>query len=84
MNSNHLKKDEKYYPKVFLKECKYIERKVVTHIIDNLESSSDNSDDSNEEYVKDMKLMFLEKIIFENVFFEGAILKMYSGYLSSQ
>ena len=30
------------------------------------------------------KLMFLEKIIFENAFFEGAILKMYSRCLSSQ
>ena len=47
-----LKKDENYYPQVFLKECKYIEKKVVRHIIDDLESSSydsDNSDDSDEE-----------------------------------
>ena len=34
-----LKKDENYYPQVFLKECKYIEKKS-RHII-GLESSSD-------------------------------------------
>ena len=44
-----LKKDDNYYPQVFLKECKYIEKKVVRHIIDDLESSSDDSDDSDEE-----------------------------------
>ena len=31
-----LKKDENYYPQVFLKECKYIEKKVVRYIHDNL------------------------------------------------
>ena len=38
-----LKKDDNYYPQVFLKECKYIEKKVVRHIHDNLSdfSSSD-------------------------------------------
>ena len=42
-----LKKDENYYPQVFLKECKYIEKKVVRHIHDNLSyfSSSDESDE---------------------------------------
>ena len=44
-----LNKDENYYPHVFLKECKYIDKKVVRHIIDDLESSSDDSDDSDEE-----------------------------------
>ena len=44
-----LKKDDNYYPQVFLKECNYIEKKVVRHIIDDLESSSDESDDSDEE-----------------------------------
>ena len=39
-------KDENYYPQVFLKECKYIEKKVV---IDDLESSCDDFDDSDEE-----------------------------------
>ena len=32
---------------------------------------------------KDMKLMFVEKTIFKNVFFEGAILKMYFRCFSS-
>ena len=37
-----LKKDENYYPKVFLK---YMRKKVFRHIIDDLDSSSDDSDD---------------------------------------
>ena len=41
-----LKKDKNYHQQVFLKECKYIEEKVIRHIIDDLESSSDDSDDS--------------------------------------
>ena len=58
MDSNHtylavigldtaLKKDENYYPQVFLKECKYIEKKVITLINSNLSdfSSSDESDE---------------------------------------
>ena len=40
-----LKKDENYYPQLFLKECKYIKKKVTRHIIDDLESSSDDSDE---------------------------------------
>ena len=40
-----LKKDKNYYPQVFLKECKCIEKKVVRHIIDVLERSSDDSDE---------------------------------------
>ena len=44
-----LKKDGNHYPQVFLKECKYIEKKVVRHITDELEGSSDDSDDSGEE-----------------------------------
>ena len=31
-----LKADENYYPQVFLTECKYIEKKVVRYIIDDL------------------------------------------------
>ena len=41
-----------YYPKVFLKECKHIKKKVIRHIIDDVECSSDDSDhydDSDEE-----------------------------------
>ena len=30
--------------RVFLEECKYIEKKVIRHIIDDLESFSDGSD----------------------------------------
>ena len=84
MDSNHtclaaisldsaVKKDGNDYAQVFLKECKYIEQKVVRHITDGLESfsdDSDDSDDSDEEQVN-VKLMFLEKTIFENIFFEN-------------
>ena len=58
MDSNHtcllvisldsaLKTDENYYPQVFLKECKYIKKKVVRCINDNLSdfSFSDESDE---------------------------------------
>ena len=42
-----LKKDDNYYPQVVLKDCKYIEKKVVRHIHDNLSyfSFSDESDE---------------------------------------
>ena len=42
-----LKKDDKYYPQVFLKSCKYYEKKVVRHINDNFSdfSSFDESDE---------------------------------------
>ena len=62
VNSNHaclaiisldfaLKKDENCYPQVFLKDCKYIEKKAVRRFHDNLInfSSSDKSDKSDEE-----------------------------------
>ena len=56
LNSNHtclaiisldsaLKKDDNYYPRVFLKECKYIEKKVVRHIHDSLSDFSFNESD---------------------------------------
>ena len=56
MGSNHtcltvvsleyaLEKDENYYLEVFLKECKYIKKKAIRHIIDDLESSFDDSDE---------------------------------------
>ena len=44
-----LKKDENYYLQVFLKECKYIEKKVVRHIHDNLSDFSYSSDESDED-----------------------------------
>ena len=59
-----LKKDENYYHLVFLKECKYIKKKVIRHIIEDLESSSDDSDDSGEQQNKAIRLIFLEKAIF--------------------
>ena len=43
-----LKKDDNYYPQVFLKECKYTEKKVTRYINDNLSDLS-SSDESNEE-----------------------------------
>ena len=51
-----LKKDEKYYPQVLSKECKYIEKKVVRHINNNLSDSS-YSDKSDEEQIKAIRLM---------------------------
>ena len=61
MDSNHtclavigldpaLKKDN-YYPQVFLKKCKYIEKKVIRHINDNLNDFS-SSDESDEEKIR--------------------------------
>ena len=46
-----LKKDENYYLQVFLKDCKYIMKKVIRLINDNLSdfSSSDCPDHSDEE-----------------------------------
>ena len=35
-----LKKDENYYPQVFLKERKYVGKKVIRHINDNLSDFS--------------------------------------------
>ena len=45
------KKDDNYYPKVFLKECKYIEKKVIRYISDNLSDffSDDDDDDDDDE-----------------------------------
>ena len=44
-----LTKDENNYPQVFLKECKYIGKKMTRYITDDLENFSDNSDESEEE-----------------------------------
>ena len=43
-----LKNDDNYYLQVFLKGCKYIEKKVIRHINDNL-SDFPYSDESNDE-----------------------------------
>ena len=55
-----LNKDGTYYPQVTLKDYEHIKKKVISYIIDNSECSSDDSD---EEQIKAMKLIFLEKII---------------------
>ena len=39
-----LKNDENYYPQVFLKECTYIEKKLIRHINDNLNDFSSSND----------------------------------------
>ena len=46
-----LKKDDNCYPQVLLKECNYIERKVLRHIHDNLSdfSSDDEEPDESDE-----------------------------------
>ena len=66
---NTFKKGGNYYTQVFLKECKYIEKKRVRHIDHNFSDFSSH-DVSDEEQIKTIRL-----IISENVFFEGAILK---------
>ena len=38
-----LKKDENYYPKMLLKECKYIEKNVIRRITEDMDSFSSNS-----------------------------------------
>ena len=38
-----LKKDNNYYPQVFLKECKYIEQEMVRYITENPEIAFDES-----------------------------------------
>ena len=43
-----VKKDENYDPQIFLKECKYTEKKVIGHINDDLNGFS-SSDESEEE-----------------------------------
>ena len=42
-----LKNNKNYYQEVFLKDCKYIEKKVIRHVNDNLSdfSSFDESDE---------------------------------------
>ena len=43
--------DKKYYPQVFLEECKYVikEKKIPKYIIDNVEISSDSDRDNSDE-----------------------------------
>ena len=48
-NIIHKFSQEKYYPQVFLKECEYIEKKVIRHINDNLRDFSSDDDETDEE-----------------------------------
>ena len=44
-----LKEDNNYYPQLFSIECKYIEKKVVRNINDNLSDFSSDDDESDKE-----------------------------------
>ena len=41
-----LKNDDNHYPQVFLKECKYIEKKGIRHFNDNFSHFSSDDDES--------------------------------------
>ena len=43
------KKDENYCLQLFSKQCKYIEKKMIRYVTEDLEISSDDSDESYEE-----------------------------------
>ena len=63
---------------MILKECKYIKKKIIRHIIDDFESSSGDSDDSGDPdhgWIKAMKLIFLEKTILKINFSEMYFLR---------
>ena len=60
------KKDDNCYRQVFLKRYKYIEKKVIRYISDNLNDFS-SSDESVEEQIKAIRL----------IIFDGTILRMY-------
>ena len=49
-----LKKDENYYPQIFLIECKYIEKEkmALRYITDDLENFFEDSDESDEKEIK--------------------------------
>ena len=49
LDSSTLKKEGNYYPQVFLKEFKYIKKKLAKDIIDDIESSFDDYNDFDEE-----------------------------------
>ena len=49
LDSSTLKKGGNYYPQVFLKEFKYIKKKLTKDIIDDIESSFDDYNDFDEE-----------------------------------
>ena len=49
-----LKKDENYYPQIFLIECKYIEKEkmALRYITDDLENYFEDSEESDEKEIK--------------------------------
>ena len=49
-----LKKDENYYPQIFLIECKYIEKEkmALRYITDDLENYFEDSDESDDKEIK--------------------------------
>ena len=64
LNSALKKKKENYYPKVYLNKFKYVQKKLIRHIIDDLESFSndyDHSDDYDEEKFVALRFMFFWK-----------------------
>ena len=67
MIDSAFKKDENYYPQVFLEESKYIEKEVIRHITEDMEVFSST-------LMKNR--LDLNIMCFENVFFENAILEM--------
>ena len=61
-------KDRNNYPQVFLRECKYIEKKVIKHVNDNLSYFS-SSDESHVRSVKKLGLCFKK---YSTLFLEWA------------
>ena len=68
-----LKKDENYYTQVFLKVCKYIEKKAIRHVNDNLSDFILLTTLMKNSY----QVNLFWKTNFENVFFERVNLKKY-------
>ena len=76
MDSNHtcleiitlystFNKGGNYYSQAFLKKCKYIDKKVIRHNINDIESSDD---DSTEEYVFFFQKQFSKYIFWRSTF----------------
>ena len=58
-----LKRDDSYYWQVFLKECKYTEKKVIRHIYDNFSDFSSDDDESDEEWIRISKTCLSKNIV---------------------
>ena len=83
-------KDNKYYPKVFLEECKYVlkEKKIHNYITDEVEISSDEEDllekiqmERNSDYGENSDKEIMEKIQMEKVLMKKIKYKIFSGFL---